>query len=173
MGSNYVNPRPPPAATPTLSVKLAADQHRDGMELLLQLREAADQCRMRAAITQEKRAAAVSEICRHAEHALRQGATLGDVHTVLAAGAPDRPDMLKVAMDLVLTRVARRVGLEGEAGDQSMEKRSSHRANPAHPLALQMGLFVKLSDDLDTQNRAAQIVDEERQNLRRTLTAGG
>jgi hypothetical protein len=158
---------------PTGMAKLAEAERCGSMYgFMLNMRDAADACRSEAVVLQHKMAAVQSDICRHAEYVLRNGAELGDVHAALAAGCPNKPVMLKIAMDLVLAKAAPRAGLYGEEGAASMEKRASGTPNPNHPLVTKMAEMVSLYDQLSVKSRAAEILDEQRRNLYRSAVGG-
>lgn len=156
----------------TAAVKepLTEREEMDTVDLYVKLGEAVRQCRTTAAILEEKRASALNEVCRHAGQAIRDGATLGDVHRILCAAAPDHYEQVKTAMDAVAFHVCPQVGLMGDYAAESLEKISSNQApNPKHPLFQKMAEFVRVSDELLTKRGAAEILVDGRARLAAVL----
>jgi len=154
-------------------VKVAADSE-DALERYLQLREAEGRCRQEVSVLETKQAAVLGELCKHAAYALRSGCHLGDIVALVSTGAPGRPDMVKVAMDVVRSVVCQRLGLVGDIGRESLEKLSSGaRPNPRHPLAAKTAEFVPVADALETAEHTVAVLARDREQLRALLRAGG
>lgn len=149
---------------------LTEREEMDTVDLYVKLGEAVRECRTSAAILEEKRASIGGEICRYAGQVLRDGGTLGDIHRILSAAGGDHHELVKAAMNSVVSYACPRFGLMGDSMDESMEKISSRNPpNPGHPLFRWMEEFVKVSEELVNKRGAAEILASGRARLRTVL----
>ena len=157
----------------TKTASLTRGEVINAVDLFVKMGQAADECHLQSAVLQEKISTVLHDINRNAALAMSSGVSAGDVLRVLASGAvgSEEPDVaMKLAEDTIRANVFPRFGLIGEEEETSLEKVSSARPNPNHPLFQKAAELGVLLHELGVAQKAEQVLVSERRKLTSSLS---